>query len=118
MTLYEINKSAYASLPKMTSAEKERARDKILNYVEKHNNYSREYFMLLNNDLHYYTIFCWMNKTAKTLIDEIMDITESLGKLKAIEINDNDAIEFWITNQDNECNMYIFFDYTNGVIEV
>ena len=118
MTLYDLNKSAYAALPKMTSAEKENAKVKISNYISHHSKNDRDYFMLLNNEAHYYTIFCWARGSVRDIVNEVISIAEELGELRAIEVNDNDAIEFWIANKQGECNMFVFFDYTKGVIEV
>ena len=56
MNTYELNKIAYAKLPILTQASPERgaALQILAKYIQDHNN---QYFMFLNNDVHYYTIF-------------------------------------------------------------
>lgn len=117
MTLYELNQAGYASLPELTSEQKEDAKRIIAEYIYSHNNRSREYFMLLNNDLHYYTVFSWSKNSIQNFVYEVLNIAENLGQVKAVEVNDNEAIEFWITT-DEGTNMYVFFNYTQGVVEV
>lgn len=75
--------------------------------------------MLLNNDLHYYTLFKYIDlKIPERMANEILDIILHLGNLKAVE-RDNDHIEFWIkNNRDEKCDMYMLFNYDRGVVEV
>lgn len=115
MTLYEINQQGYKSLSNMIKSDIDKAID---NLSTKINDSGGIYFMLVCNELHYYTLFTWKNKTFKPyfLAKEVVDVAKTLGNLKAIEISDNRA-EFWIEN-NNECNAYIFFNYDKGVIEI
>lgn len=115
MNLYDLNKSGYASIPPMTQDELKTARQTIADYLRDHA--GSKYFMLLNNDTHYYTIFvrkhvCPALECAK----EITSLVEELGAIKAIEKTDNDSIEFWVDN--GETIMYVLFDYTRGVVEI
>lgn len=114
MTLYEFNQAGYLSLPTMTKEDIEADFPMLVSFAENH---WGEYYMLLNNDLHYYTLFHWRDNGVQVLVEELLDIVQSLGELKAIEVNDNDAVEFWIKN-DNVCNMYVFFNCGRGVIVV
>ena len=57
MTLYDLNKSAYASLPDITDEQKEIAERIIERFIAESD---EDYFMLLNNELHYYTIFHYL----------------------------------------------------------
>lgn len=129
MTLYEMNQIGYASLPKMAKSEVETMKSKVSDWLtEILHTYDSEtniYFMLLNNESHYYTIFNWRALTIKDggdsedLIREIFSIIKGLGTLKSIEPTEaGDAWEFWITGQDTVTRMYLLFDYTRGVIEV
>lgn len=117
MTVYELNQAGYASLPEMTDEQKESARKKIEDFLADHSYNDTDYLMLLNNDLHYYTVFVWKYQGIKKFIDELMDIVEDLGKIKSIEVNDNDAVEFWITGEEGT-NMYVLFNYNQGVVEI
>ena len=83
MTLYELNQAGYASLPEMTDSQKEEAKQAIARYVNYYGTHAIEYFMLLNNDLHYYTVFSWISDDFNKLVDEVMSIAEDLGQIKS-----------------------------------
>lgn len=115
MKLYELNQSGYYSLPKMTKAEIETAKEKIDKFLLDN---IGGFFMLLCNELHYYTILYLANinfDTKKEMIDELFQLLQQLGTLKAVEVNDS-MVEFWVSNGD-ECHMYAFFNYDQGVIK-
>lgn len=118
VTLYEIERVNYAKLPDMDTGEAQKATEDIVNFLDKFNE-NEKYFMLLNNDLHYYTLFKYIDlKTPERMANEILDIVLHLGKLKAVE-EDDDHIEFWVkNNRDGKCDMYMLFNYDRGVIEV
>lgn len=115
MTLYELNQAGYTSLPPLSDEGWGTARAALLQYLT---TFESNYYMLLNNELHYYTIFTWESKVHDcfTLADEIISIAKALGKVKAIERN-GETVEFWIET-DGECNMYVLFDYERGVVAV
>lgn len=115
MTLYEVNQQVYNQLPKITKAELEKAKDRLLKFISNHND---TYYMMLNHDKKYYTIFVIKRgDRIIEMINEIIDVSKSLGQIKGIEITDQEMIEIWISNGD-ECNMYAVFPYDKGVIEV
>jgi len=128
VTLYEMNQAGYASLPKMAKSAISAAEDKVADWIQaslSEHGGENIYFMLLNNDLHYYTLFNWRALSPKEgggdsedVVREIFSIVKSLGTLKAIEKNNNDAWEFWITKPNATTDAYYLFDYTKGVIEV
>ena len=124
MTLYELNQAGYAAMPKMAKSKVEASKRDIEFWLaDVSTNYEggNIYFILLNNDLHYYTLFNWREDQGGTIYDlatEIFSIIKDLGTLKSIELNDNGAWEFWITSPDATTNAYYLFDYTRGVIEV
>lgn len=114
MTLYELNQAGYASLPKMTKAELEKAKGNIITFLD--SNDSR-YYMMLNHDNKYFTLFTYENDANKNkMASEIISVSKTLGEIKAIEINGN-IVEIWILHGE-KCDMYVFFDYTKGVIQV
>lgn len=114
MTLYELNQAGYASLPKMTKAELEKAKGNIITFLD--SNDSR-YYMMLNHDNKYFTLFTYENDVNKNkMASEIISVSKTLGEIKAIEINGN-IVEIWILYGE-KCDMYAFFDYTKGVIQV
>ena len=53
MTLYELNQAGYASLPKMTKAELEKAKRNIITFLDSNNS---RYYMMLNHDNKYSNI--------------------------------------------------------------
>ena len=118
MNLYELNQAGYAALPTMTKEEIISKKDAIFNFMSGDNLGS--YYMLLCNELRYYTLFDVYRPFGKiitgSMVDEILEIIISLGELKAIEVNSS-MIEFWVL-KDNECHMYAFFNYDNGVIQL
>lgn len=130
MTLYELNQAGYAAMPKMAKSKIENAQIKINNWIKstlKSHSEENIYYMLLNNDLHYYTIFNWCYvdsrigvsvSDSEDVVREIFAIVKDLGTLKSIEFNDNGAWEFWITSPNTTTNVYYLFDYTKGVIEI
>ena len=115
MTLYELNQANYAQLPTMDKAALANSRGYIIDFLDREKS---KYYLLLNNDLHYYTLFTFKggyNPGAMT--KEILDIVSELGEVKSIETNSNGALEFWIVTEDG-CNMYPLFTYERGVIEI
>ena len=114
MTLYELNQAGYASLPKMTKAELEKAKRNIITFLDSNNS---RYYMMLNHDNKYFTLFTYENDVNKNkMASEIISVSKTLGEIKAIEIN-GDIIEIWIL-YEGKCDMYAFFDYAKGVIQV
>lgn len=115
MNLYEFNKLGYASLPKMTKVEIEKAKEDILEFLSIH---SSNYYMMLNHDQKYFTVFTYKDKRIERekMAEEMISVAKSLGTLKSIEVN-GDILEFWIQH-DKECIMYATFEYEKGVIEV
>ncbi len=115
MNLYELNQAGYISLPNMNKADILDAKAKVRNFLA--HNFGK-YYMLLCNELHYYTVFDLMKPNSSiTLVKELFNvILVELGTLKAVEINDT-SIEFWI-EKDGECHMYAFFNYDRGVVQL
>ena len=106
---YQLNQNYYKQLPAMTYEQIEEKREIISQFLMPH-----IYFLLLNNDLHYYTFI----ENEYDNLDDLIDLVTSLGKLKAIEFNeDAPMIEFWV-ERDDECHMYGLIEYSKGWIEI
>jgi hypothetical protein len=116
MTLYEFNKNGYSSLPDLTEEDFERGIEKITTFLEHTWN---QYYMILNHDIHYYTLYHWEDnyRAPDEVARDMAELMGSLGAIKAIEVEE-DRIEFWITNITGECQLYALFAYDNGVITV
>lgn len=116
MTTYELNRLAYAQLPILADSSSERgAALRILDeYI--HNN-EGHYFMLLNNDARYYTIFSMYDNFEESYISALDDCIRAIGDLICIEYNEEmNSCECWF-KIGNEAFMYVFFVYDMGVIE-
>lgn len=116
MTLYELNQAGYNSLPELKDDRLHEAEKKLYDYLI---TYDANYYMMLNHDKKYFTIFTYKKDThiQTWMVDVMIDIARSLGTLKSIEIAPN-MVEFWITDEFGICNMYAMFPYDQGVIEV
>lgn len=116
MNMYEMNKIGYAGLPEMTLEEIQNSISPIRKFLS---DKSSKYYMLLNNESHYYTIFTFENEYKfKEMAQEIISVVLPLGKIKSIELaEDGGAIEFWI-EYNGDCQVFYLFDYARGVIEV
>ena len=112
ISLLELNSIAVTQLASLTDEEIVKAKFAINKFV------SLGYYMLLSNELKYYTVFDFNKNYTKDnprLIDEVIACLQELGNIKSYEIND-DSIEFWITKDDKSYPLY-FFDYSGGVIK-
>lgn len=117
MDLYEVNKQAYNQLPAMSNKDMAIAHKKLLTWLKERREFN--YFMMLNHELRYFTLYTYGKDMPVPvhLASTIMEIVQTLGELKGIEITDHGMVEFWIV-KNNECHMYALFPYDQGVIEV
>lgn len=114
MTVYELNKGMYTNVPPM----KEKAAKKIiLEFFKEHEEI--EYYMMLNHDIHYFTLFHTVKvNPAKALCNEVYSIAAELGDIvDVINNQDTKMLELWI-RYDKEPIMFGLFDYDRGVVEV
>lgn len=114
--LYTLNKNTY-------SADKALSPTKIREGFEKiQRAYTvakeSKYYMLLNNEKRYYTLFHKSDSSIEPFKDVVKECVESFGIIKDIVPAENDAFEIWITDEENETYCFMLFDYTAGVIEV
>lgn len=117
MNLYELNKAGYGSIPSLSKEEEKKAISLIHEYLS---GKSDTHYMMLNHDVHYYTLFRWESCSSKAFAEEVFNIAKSLGAVKSVELaTSGEMVEIWITNiMTNQCYMYGFFPYDEGVIEV
>lgn len=113
-TIYQVNQASYASLPEITRNEFDRA-----GIYDFWRGVGNTFYMLLNNELHYYTVVMDRGFGEETIEDVLYEILDSLGKIKGIEVIEKDHIEFWVQNREtNQVNAFMFFPYDKGVIEI
>lgn len=113
MNIYEFNKGIYANIPPMKD---ENARTVVFNYL---NANKATYYLMLNHDIHYYTLFHVKDEWRASLISfDMMEIFNELGDIvDVIDNKDNGMLEVWI-RQEDEVLMFGLFNYDQGVVEV
>ena len=84
--------------------------------------YVGNYYILLCKDINYYTVFSikGYDFIGESLSNELMSCLDNVGEIVAFDLNDaKDAIEIWIKEKKTKkAYCILFFNYTNGVIEV
>ena len=119
MTLYEINKQAYNKLPDMSAQETHAKRDLVEEFLKTH---PAEYYMCLNNENRYYTIYTHNNnddRNYKKMAYEIIEIMAELGGIKDIDLTPSgDAVEFWVNYENIDVCVCYLFPYDKGVVKV
>ena len=116
MTLYNLNKSVISAFSNFSNEDFQAAAEIISKYEK---NQKAEYYMLLCNDLRYYTIFNVVEKEGlTTFTDEVIDCLKSFADfVKAVDITESgDAIEIWF-QKENEIYVMYLFNYEAGVIK-
>ena len=113
VSLFEINQSAMTALPAYDDQSIASAKDRIAKWYEKNKG---SYFMLLSNERRYFTIFHIGNTSNKPFLEELFDCLMELGEIKDISINEDGAVECWITSE-NTSYVYYLFNYDRGIIE-
>lgn len=121
LKLYDLNKTVMAQLPAHNFKQRLADTKLIKEFIENHD-YKTQYYMLLGRDLNYYTVFSLQHfdYVGPSLSKELMACLDSIGEILDFNLTQNkDAIEIWVRNkQDKQAYCLMFFDYTNGVIEV
>lgn len=114
INLYDLNKQLVEQLPDYNEDNLEIGKSLINEFLKTTNS---SYYMLLNKDINYYTVFAINLFSEKCCADEIMACITELGAVKSIsKTDDEQAIEIWIKQEDNISVMYLF-NYAGGVIE-
>lgn len=113
LSLYEINQQVISQLPSPTEEEKGKMFETIKDYIYKTCRMNK-YFMLLNNELRYYTIFERAITAYEDFILCLKDCLASVGDIKTIE-EENGAIGIWITTSEY-CHCLYLFPYDEGIV--
>lgn len=118
-TLYDMNKQAVAQEKTLTDKELDEELKVAYEYIKNHN----QYFMLLNNDIHNYTLFnlCSIGDKkikAKNAVQDLKECLLNRGNVIGIDESDiADALEIWLKDFSNEVYCYHFFSYDAAIIE-
>ena len=114
LTMYDLNKQVISQLPTLGEDELTQAWLTIDNYVQA---CSAKYFMLLCNDIRYYTVFALLG-TGEQCATEVLDCISNLGALKSVGLTEDEAaIEIWFQPEGEQPFAAYFFNYEGGVIE-
>ena len=122
MTVYDMAKQGAAQAPALTEEGCAKLKQEIANFVK---NNRDDYYMLLNNDLHDYTLFHVNAPTGpvqgppqyEKIAEEVYLCMIERGTLVEYEVTDG-AVELWITDPDKQPYVYYFFKYGTAVIEI
>lgn len=116
MSLYEINKNLMSQLPDYTHeqvTELEGKIDKLVNEKYINNNY----FMLLCNDIHYYTVFHLNPEEAefRTVGEGVTGLLYEAGYTISGDEECDDHYEIWV-KKDKTAYAFMLFPYDEGVV--
>lgn len=118
MSLYEINQSIISQLPPYNADQICELMSKISNW-DAENNTRVKYYMLLNNDKHYYTIFHYDDNfncaDFRSLGQGVLILLQEMGYSIISDEILNDHCEIWVKNSQ-ETVVYLLFPYDQGVV--
>lgn len=114
MNVYEMNKQIIGQLEILDETAMKEKGKVVRDFVS---SWGHKYYMLLCRELNYYTLFNINLKDAdETVEDVLFECAEVIGDIKSVEaVDDNCAVEIWVTN-DNDTYVMYFFPYDNGVV--
>ena len=114
ISMYNLNCQYYERQEALNDKELKRGRKDIKAFFTKR---KANYYLLLNNELRYYTFFAIKDK-GELIEDEIMDLLATcFDDVKEIKYNiDNKTMEIWATFKGVTA-LFLLFDYDGGVIE-
>ena len=110
MNMYDMNKNLIVQLPDISKKDLEAGKKKI-NQVASNG----KYFMLLCNELKYYTVFNIIPEGEEKIEDVVLDCINCFGAtIKSIDNTPDGVLEIWIKKHEEAYVMY-FFNYDSGV---
>ena len=117
LTEYEINKMIIAQLPSLiTDTQLAPGKNLIKEFTHKYSPFTMGHYMLLCNDIHYYTVFEVCDEYEEKAEDIILECLQNIGVIQQINYNEtNTAIECWVKNEKGVF-MFLLFDYDWGFI--
>lgn len=121
ISLYECNRMMMDKNPDLTSEQIAEKQALLEEWFEANPD---KYFMLLCNELNYFTVFHQVTTTFGSfskLAREVLDLAENyIGHIKVVEKDTNGVIAIWGWQQepDEYPHCFYLFPYGEGVIEV
>lgn len=115
---YTINKQMYAKIDPPTTEQVNQMFTNVGAWLSTH--YKKHYYMLLNNELHYYTIFNLKSPNFNQMVDEFKQCLAFRGQVLDIEYQHaEDCYQIWIKDyKTKEVYMYMLFEAEDFVVEV
>jgi hypothetical protein len=115
-TVYELCKTQMETLEPLDEATQKSELVNIGGWFS--SNLCSRYYMLLNNELHDYTIFNFTNFNFTTGVKELSEVLQSRGDIISIDFNhDNNYFEIWMKN-NGQLFMYLLFPCDDFVIDI
>lgn len=116
LSLYELNKNIMENVPKEAIPTEEQ----LIEAINKYDNHSN-YYMLLSNQIKYYTVFERIVEHGPLKIDclnnfaqEVILCLQDMGEIVGVS-EEPGALEFWVkTKNGPEC--FYLFDYSQGIV--
>lgn len=115
MTMYDINKQVISQLPSLDKEDIAAAKQTITEYFKDQRN---SFYMLLCNDINYYTLFQVINDSSlPNAGSEAIECALEIGDIKVVDVNDDGAIEIWVKPEDTDAMLMYLFPYDRGVVQ-
>ena len=116
VSLLDLNKQIIAQQPDYSDQDIIEAKKKIKELKE--TTQHAQYFMLLSNEINYYTLFTldeWANTSFE---NEVILCLKDFGDIKDIDwSSEKDSIDCWVKDFTDQIRYFKLFDYNKGVIE-
>jgi hypothetical protein len=117
LNLYQLNRQLVAALPTLTTEQLETAAKGLDQFKD---NCKCHYFMLLSNELRYYTVFKIepYGEAIESFGDLLVSCLREIGDIKSIEVIEDGTAEIWVSSPDNPetADVFYLFPYDNGVL--
>lgn len=114
--LYDFNKQAMLLEPVLNVVDKNVAIEKVVKELMESSDVKA--WMCLNHERRDYTIFLNTQepKMKGQIRQDLREYLDNRGDLISIEKQDDGAYEIWV-KENAECFCYMFFDYSNAIID-
>lgn len=115
--LYELNKQIVSQLNDFTEENVEELKTIISGWEGTKNNY---FYMLYGREINYFTLFRKVGDEAEfdNFSNAIIECLQNIGTIKAYDITDGDAVEIWISNNEDltQVTVLYLFPYDMAVV--